>query len=71
MDVGGLQRHIGRLGGDQAVSGQGAGEVVARDHRHLETGVPAAVKLGFIGSLVLTHSGEFLGRRHRYAQGGV
>ena len=43
MDVGGFQRHVGRPGGDQPIAGQSAGEVVARNDRDLETGVPAAV----------------------------
>jgi len=53
MDMGGLQGDIGRFGRYEAVTRQGAGEVVARDDRDLETGVPAPAKLGLVGSLVL------------------
>ena len=67
VDVGGLQGHVGRLGGDQPVAGQGAGEVVARDDRDLETGVPTPVKLGFIGRLVLADRGQLIGRRFPHA----
>ncbi len=57
MDVRGLQRHIGRLGSDEAVTGQGAGEMVARDDRDLETGVPTPANLGLVGGLVLADLG--------------
>ena len=67
VDVGGLQGHVGRFGGDQPVSGQRAGEVVARDDRDLETGVPTPAKLGLVGGLVLVDHCELLGRRFRHA----
>ena len=67
MDMGGLQGDVGRFGGDQPVTGQGAGEVVARDDRYLETCVPASVKLGLVGRLVLADRGQLVGRRHRHA----
>ncbi len=57
MDVRGLQGDIGRLGRDEAVTRQGAGEMVARDDRDLETGVPAPVQLGLVGRLVLADLG--------------
>ena len=57
MDVRGLQRHIGRLGRNEAVTRQGAGEMVARDDRDLETGVAAPAKLGLVGRLVLAYLG--------------
>ncbi len=53
MDMRGLQGDIGRLGCNEAVAGQRAGKVVARNDRDLETGVPAPVNLGFVGRLVL------------------
>ena len=49
--------HVCRLGGDQPVASQGAGEVVARDDRDLETGIPAPAYLGLVGSLVLADLG--------------
>ncbi len=60
MEVRGLQRHIGRLGRDEAVAGQGAGEVVARDDRDLETGVLAPAKLGLV--VRQTRGGPLLNR---------
>ncbi len=57
MYVRGLQGDIGRLGSYEAVTSQGAGEVVARDDGDLETGVPAPAKLGLVGSLVLADLG--------------
>jgi hypothetical protein len=57
MDMRGLKGDIGRLGRDEAVTGQCAGEAVARDDRDLETGVPAPAKLGLIGGLVLADLG--------------
>lgn len=57
VDMCGLQGHVCRLGGDQPVASQGAGEVVARDDGDLETGVPAPAKLGLVGGLVLADLG--------------
>ena len=57
MDMGGLQGDIGRLGRNEAVPGKGAGEVVARDDRNLETGIPAPAKLSLVGGLVLSDLG--------------
>ncbi len=57
MDVRGLQGYVGRLERDEAVTRQGAGEVVARDDGDLETGVPAPAKLGLVGGLVLADLG--------------
>ena len=57
MDVRGLQGYIGRLGRNEAITCQGAGEMVARDDRDLETGVPTPVKLGLVGGLVLADLG--------------
>ena len=48
MNVRGLQGDIGRLGRDEAVTSQGAGKVVARIDRDLETGVPAPAKLSLV-----------------------
>ena len=52
VDVGGLQGYVGRLGGDEAVTGQRAGEMVSRDDRDLETSIPAPVELGLVSGLV-------------------
>lgn len=60
MDVRGLQRHIGRPGRDELVTRQGAGEMVARDDRDLETGVPAPAKLGLV--VRQTRGGPLLNR---------
>ena len=49
LDVGGLQGHIGGLGRDEAVAGQGAGKMVARNDGDLEAGVPTPAKLGLLG----------------------
>jgi hypothetical protein len=57
MYVRGLQGDIGRLGRDEAVTRQGAREMLARNDRDLETGVPTPAKLGLVGRLVLADLG--------------
>ena len=63
VDVCGLQGDIGRLGRYEAVTRQGAGEVVARDDRDLEASAPTTVNLGIVGGLVLVNLCELIGGR--------